>query len=377
MGLLDEEVGQQSPQTAHSEVEETHDTILLDDIGGASCDSEGEDETAPLLDKTAKKQSTDDNSREREKGTKGDNKREGTDKAREERINGGKKEGERIPIRDTDQPEKRDKEVGTKIKEGVPRHTDKPEQDTEKTDKERKAKDIDGESIANDKEEGGLRGGDDLEEEAATKKKKDTQTGTDNPETKDREEMVEEKERGEAKDRKDINQAEAEVKGEKIRDSKGDTSDKAVEKDKGLMEDDPLVVRDTEETIKERKRGGSRDISQTETKDKGERMKEWGKGDNEKALAKGREKVKDTRQTEAETLEGIGIEEIVKERKRGGPARKEEEAATKRKKKEHRDKNTSAIEGRGAEAKDGEDKVKEKKRGGKEKKRRSREKDNP
>ena len=300
LGLLDEETRQQRPQ---SELEETHDSLLLDDIhvGGASCDSEGEDETAPLLDKTTKKQSKDENSREREKETKGDNKRERTGKAREKRVNDGKKEGERIPIRDTDESVKRDKEGATKRKDGVPRDTDKPEQDTEKIAKEREAKDIDGESIAKDKEKGGSRGGDDLEgdrEMTATKKKKDTQTGTDKPETKDREEMVKEKERGVAQDRKDIYLAEAEVKG-----------------------------------------------------------------DNE----------------------GIGTEEIVKERKRGGPrnpdkgeARKEGETATKRKKKKHRDKNTSEIEDRGAKAKDGEDKVKEKNKGGeKDNKWRSKEKDNP
>lgn len=348
LGLLDEETGQQRPQ---SELEETHDTILLDDVGGASCDSEGEDETAPLLDKTAKKQSKDENSREREKETK--DKGERTDTAREERVNDGKKEGERIPIRDTDDPKKRNKEVATKRNEGVPRDTDKPEQDTEKIAKKREAKDIDSESIAKDKEKGGS-------------------------------------ERGEAKDGKEIYLAEEEVKGEKVQDSKQGEYDKAVAKDEeegireGLREDNPLVVRDTKETMKERKRGGPRDNNQPETEDEGERIKERGKGDNEKAQAKVREKVKDTGLTEAEVLEEIGTEEIVMERKRGGPrnpdkgeARKEGEKATKKKKKEHRDKNTSKIEDRGAEAKDGEDKVKEKNKGDKDNKRRSREKDNP
>lgn len=384
LGLLDEETGQQLPQTANSGRLEPRDAILLDDAGGESCNGEGEDETAPLLGKTAKKKSRDRKSkRERDDETKWDKERERGGKAREKTLKGSKREkgersnkgqGERTPT-DAGKPETRDMVVAER-KEEVPRDTDKPEQDTEMTVKERKGgeeKDFDGESRAA-KEKGQLKGADNLGERevTATKKKKDGQKGSDKPEIKDR---------GEEKDN---NLARAKVKGEKVKHSNlGDTSDTAEVRDgekikegvkEGLNEAAPLAESETKETAKERKRGGPIESSQTETKDKKERVKERGKGDTEKAQI---EKLKNTGPRGAEELEEVGREE---ERKRGvsrdndkGEAKTEEETTTRRKKK---DKNTSAIKERGAEAEDGEGKMKEKKRGDKEKKRRSREKDN-
>ena len=297
LGLLDEETGQQWPQ----------DITVPDDVGGAICDGESEDENAPLLGKTAKKKSRDKKSRrETDNEIKGDKERERINKARGDK--GGKKEkgestskgqGERIPT-DTDKSAKRDTAVAER-KKAAPR---------------------------------------------------------------DKEEIVREKEKGEAKE------AGAKVKGGKVKHA-DKVKDREKTKEKiqgGQSEADPLLVRDTNETIKEMKRGGPRDGGHIETKDKDERVKERGKGGTEK------EKIKNTRLTEAERMDR---DETVKERKRGGPrdaakGEAKDEGTTKRKKE---DKNTPEIKERGAEAKDEEDKTKEKKRRDKEKKRRSREKD--
>ena len=374
LGLLDEEAGQQRPQTAtNSGLQEPHDMILLDDMGGGeSCDGEGEDETAPLLGKTEKKTSRDKKSRkERENETTEGKEGERTDRVTEKRRK--KEKGERsskgqrarTPT-DTDKPEKRDI-VAVEGKEGVPRNT---EQETGKERKGRGGKDKSN-SIEKGKEKRELYNLEERDREmTTTKKKDDRQKGSDKPETKVREEIVKDKERGEAQG------TEAKVKGEKVKLNDTSYKTEVMEREKikegvrqGQSEADPLILTDTKERVKEKKIGEPRDSSQTETKDKEERMRE--KGKIEKVH---REKIKNSGPTEVEVL---GKEEMVKERKRGGDrdadkGAMEEEIATKRKKK---DKNTPEVNERGAEAKDGEDKVKEKKRRDKDKKRKSNEND--
>lgn len=347
LGLLNEapETEQQSPKTANNGMEETHD-ILLEDTGGVSCDGEGDDETAPLLVKTAKKKSKDKKSRrEREKEMTGGKERWGINEVREESAKGDKKEKQESSskeqlqktYRDTHKPGKRDKHTVKGRKEGRLIDTDEHEEEIAKERKTGKAKDIqiknthgetvegknkgaetaDGESIVKDGENGRLKGADDLKEVTKTEKKKDRQKDTE--------------------------------------------------------------TRDKEETVKEKNRREAKDTGQAETKDRGERKKGRGKGDTEKTKTKDREKIKDKAVlTEADTLEVKGTENIVKEKRGGGNTgepRKREETATKRKKKEHRDRNTPEFEDRGGEVREREDQIKEKKRGDKDKEQKGREKD--
>ena len=298
----DQELGLLDEETGQ---QQPQDITVPDDVGGVSCDGESEDENAPLLGKTGKKKSRDKKSkRETYKEMKADEEREKIDKARGDK--GGKKE-------------KGGGSTSEEQGERVPTDTDKfTKRDTAVAERKKVA-------------------------------------------PRDREETVREKERGEAKD------TETKVKAEKVK-----HTDKAKDREKikekmqgGQNEADPLLMRDTTETMKEMKRGEPRDSGQIE-KDKDERVKERGKGGTKK---------ENTKLTEAERVDR---DETAKERKRGGQRdaakgeAKKDEGTTKRKKE---DKNTPKIKEREAEAKDGEDKTKEKKRGDKEKKRRSREKD--